>query len=777
MNNQPDHDGWSGVPQKRMPALSRSGEIVERYEQLAPGYNHASGYGDQAEGNFAHDLWRYFWVLVRHRWVMLGVTAFFLCVGLLITFLSTPIYRASATIQIDREPAKILNLQEVQADVGDDYSFYATQYEILKSRSLAEQVVSTLGVEELENFTQHNAPSPWAKLGQIAAGMFRPTDDAQAEDVDVSKLQQIAAYKVMGGLSVQPVGNSRVVRLSFEYPNPNWSQRIVNSVANTFVALTLGRRFEASSYARQFLEEKLKELKLKLEDSEVQLVAYAQQQKIVNVDERKSLVSTNLEQLNSELAQLSRERLRAEQLLQQAEATDALALPQLLSDQSVRLMREQRAELSTQYEDKLSFFKPDYPVMAQLKAKIDEIDRQIQESVNIVRKSLRANYQALVSQEASFTVELEKLKAEALDLENRGIQYRILQREVDTNRQLYDGLLQRFKEVGVAGAVGTNNVSIVDAAERPGGPFKPRLSKNLTLALAFGLFCGGVAAFGIEFLDDTFKIPEEVESGLGLPVLGILPKAANAAALTKGLADPRSSHSEAYRSLRTALQFSTTDGAPRTLLISSARPGEGKSTTALAIARNFAQLGQKVLLIDADMRNPSLHEELDLDCSKGLSNYLTGNTLPAGIFQATYQSGLNFMACGPVPPNPAELLAGPRMASFLATAGEKFDIVVVDGPPVMGIADAPLLASLTDGTLLVIEAGQTRRGVVKAALKRLDFARARVLGVLLSKFDPHSVGHTYGYGYGYGDTHYYGYGTENVAELPGEEPLERLEQS
>jgi succinoglycan biosynthesis transport protein ExoP len=621
MNDQPDPNAWDGTPQERMPALAPDSQPVP-WTPPPAGYSDAvSGYGLQEESNFVHDLWRYFWILFRHRWVVLGITGFFVCVGLLVTLLSTPIFRASATMQIDREPAKILNVQEVQADVGSEVAFYATQYEILKSRSLAEQVVANLSVAELEAFARHDIVSLWAKLRHAAIGIFRASDEARAKDTDVAGLQNMAVQKLLGGLSVQPVGSSRVVRLSFDYPDPGWSQRIVNSVSETFVALTLERRFDASSYARGFLEERLKELKLKLEDSEAELVAYAQEQRIVNVDERKSLVSANLVALNEQLAETSRERLKAAQLLEQAESTDGLALPQILADESIGRMRETRAELAAEYQDKHSFFKPEYPEMMKLQARIDEIDRQIAESVAVVRESLRANHEALLAQEKSLKRELETLKADVLDLESRGIQYRILQREVDTNRELYDGLLQRFKEVGVAGAVGTNNVSIVDAAVRPGAPFKPRLSKNLAIAFAFGLLCGGTAAFGMEFLDDTYKVPEEVEAGLGLPVLGIIPQSQSTEALTKALSNTRSSLSEAYRSLRTAIQFSTPNGAPRTLLVTSSRPSEGKSTTALAIARNFAQLGQRVLLIDGDMRNPSLHRTMGLTASAGLSNY------------------------------------------------------------------------------------------------------------------------------------------------------------
>jgi capsular exopolysaccharide synthesis family protein len=761
MNEYPQRTGWSGSPPNRVPALAANGP--RELWQPPPAYpSEDSAYGQTDAHNFVQDLRRYFWILFRHRWAVLGVTAAFLAIGALITFLSTPIYRASTTIQIDREPAKILNVEEIQTDLGSDAAFYATQYEILKSRSLADRVASDLSVEDLEAFSAHNTVSPLRKLVGAIARLISPRNDEPEGDV-VAILQNAVADEILDRLAVQPVGTSRVVKLSFTYPDPAWAQRIANAVANTFVALTLERRFEASSYARNFLEERLKELKVKLEDSEAQLVRYAQEQKIVNVDERKSLVTANLEALNAQLAEASRERLRAEQMLSQANTTDGLSLPQVLTDESVQSMRERRSQIAAQYQDQLRFFKPAYPDMTRLKAQIDETERQIQDAVDVVRESIRGEYRGALAEEESLARDVEELKSEVLDLESRGIRYRILQREVDTNRQLYDGLLQRFKEVGVAGAVGTNNVSVVDVAGLPKSPYKPRLSVNLALALAFGFFCGGLVAFGIEFLDDTFKVPEDVESNLNLPVLGIIP----IALADDAFANPRSSVAEAYRSLRTALQFSTAEGAPKTLLVTSSRPGEGKSTTALALSRNFAQLGLRVLLIDGDLRNPSLHRSLGMPATAGLSNYLTGNALPPGVFQRAEQGGLTFMACGPLPPNPAELLAGPKMSSLLAVASERFDLVIIDGPPVMGIADAPLLASIASGTLLVIEAGQARRGVTRAALKRLHFARAQMVGALLSKFNARDVGHTYGYGYGYGygDTDYYGYGSQTVPRL------------
>jgi capsular exopolysaccharide synthesis family protein len=436
-------------------------------------------------------------------------------------------------------------------------------------------------------------------------------------------------------------------------------------------------------------------------------------------------------------------------------------LPQILDDSAVKLLRQQRAALTADYQNKLSTFKPAYPDMQRLKAQIDQIDTEIKSAANVIKQSLKARYEAALQQEVLLKKKMDEAKRGVLDTRNKEIQYNILKREADTNRTLYEGLLQQYKDAGVAGAVGTNNVAVIDRAQLPGGPFKPDLRMNLLMALLFGLMAavGAIALF--EVIDDTFKSPEEIEEQLGLAVLGIIPYSnGDIFSDATGSSTPLA---EAFRSFRTALQFTTDQGAPKCLMVTSSQPGEGKSTTALALAANFAQLGMKVLLIDADLRNPTQHRNLKRNNGTGLANYLAGSAMAGSIFQETDFDGLYFMPSGPLPPNPAELLAGPKMMSLLSLATQKVDMVIIDSPPVMGLADAPLIASLTPAALLVV-ARDTRRGVVKAALKRLHFARAHLVGAVMNKCDFRSH-YGYGYGYGYGSGHlaleYYGYGQKN----------------
>jgi capsular exopolysaccharide synthesis family protein len=559
---------------------------------------------------------------------------------------------------------------------------------------------------------------------------------------------------------VEPVRSSSIVRVNFDSADPGVAAKVVNAAAEGFININLERRYGASSYARDFLQDRLQQLKQKLEESERGLVAYAEQQALVDAGDKQTLAQSNLAAANNDYGAATTERLRAELLWQQVQSADALSLPQVLENKSIETLRAKRTDLGAEYQDKLGLFKPAYPEMRQLQSQIDELDRQIEAEIDLIKDSIKAQYDAALAEEHSLAAQIEKLKADVTDFRNRNIQYTILQREVDTNRQLYDGLLQRYKEIGVAGGVGANNIAVVDKAGLPDKRFKPSLPRNLAISLMLGLLFGSGAAFAREQLDDTFKSPEDLEESLGLPLLGMIPLAHDRDEHNRLLQEPRSSFAEAYRSLRTALQFSTTSGVPKSLLITSSRPSEGKSSTAATLARNFAELGMRVLLIDADLRKPSLHTALGLGNGFGLTNCLIDNAIPPDVFQKTAVSGLTFMASGPLPPNPAELLAGPKMLSLLTVAAEKYDIVIVDSPPVGGLADAPLLANMVIGTLLVVDVSATHRGVARAAVKRLHFARAQMVGTVVNKVDVSHQGYGYAYGYGYsygyGDAAYYG---------------------
>ncbi|HYG25858.1 MAG TPA: polysaccharide biosynthesis tyrosine autokinase [Caulobacteraceae bacterium] len=713
----------------------------------------------QSDGDL-FDFLRYWQFFVKHRYIMAGVVAAALLLGLVATLMTTPVYRATSVIQIEQQAPTVTNLEGAEAlgQSGGDRDFLQTQYELLNSRSLAERVVERLNLAEDEAFLRQRSSSPLARLGGEAP---------LPASLDARRRRAVSI--VRSNLEPEPVRGSSLVRISYDSPDRTTAARIANAVAENFIGANLDRRFGASAYARKFLEERLAQVKARLEQSERELVAYAAQQNLVSVGSgesdtsggaaAQSLTAADLASMNSALSAAKGERIRAEQRWRQAASTPVASLSDVLQSPTIQSLRQTRAALQAEYQEKLGVYKADYPQMVQLKSRMDEIDRQIANEAQNIKQSLRNQYEVAVRQENALQQQVSGLSSGVLDLRHRSIQYNIIQREVDTNRTLYDGLLQRYKEIGVAGGVGANNVAIVDRAIVPSSPYKPNLLFNLAIAGALGLLLAIGCAFIAESIDDTITAPGDIESKLGIPLLGSVPELPKGLTPTEALADTRSAFSEAYYSVRTALQFSTSQGAPRQLLITSARPSEGKSTSAVALATNFARLGMRVLLVDGDLRNPSLHRALEAENTVGLSNYLAGREQLSALAQPTPHPNLFFVSCGPLPPSPAELLAGGNIERLIADAALDYELLIIDGPPVMGLADAPILASVVGGTVLVVEANSTRQTIVKTALRRLQVGRARVVGAILTKYDARRAG----YGYGYGDDAYsYDYGARRL---------------
>lgn len=727
------------------------GEPIKRFARpnedgADSGWGPAVGnWGGPEDRSDSFDLAGYWRLALKHRLLILAIFVASLVVGVIVTLLTTPLYTAATTVQIDREAARVLNVDDAspRESMIQGEEFFQTQYGLLRSRSLAERVIEDQGLATSNAFLEAmDVTTPATGPGGAA------------------KRRELVLRAVQENLGVSPVRGSRLVSVSFSSPDPQLSARVANAFAENFIQSNLDRRFESSSYARQFLEDLITQTKTKLEDSERQLVAYATQQQIINVNdggtdpgENQSLASSNLVALNNALAEATAARVGAEEKWRQTSSAPLMTVPDVIQNPTIQRLMEERAKLDAQYQQKARIFGPEFPEMLQLKAQIDEMNRQINAVATTIRDSVRGQYTVAVNQERALQGRVNGLKVDVLDLRDRTIQYNILQREVDTSRTLYDGLLQRYKEVGVTGGVTTNNISIVDEAAAPSKPSSPKLLVNLAIAVLFGLGLGVLAAFILEALDESLASPDDVEAKLGLPVLGAVPLLPKGATPAQALADMRSAFSEAYYSLRTALQFSTPDGAPRSILVTSSRPAEGKSTTAYALAQNFARGGKRVLLIDGDLRNPSMHRLVGVDNDKGMSNLLSGSADLDAVVHKTGIDNMSFVSCGPLPPNPAELWGGDRIRTFLDDALTRFDHIIIDGPPILGFADAPILAATVGGTLFVLESKGTRRGQARGAMRRLKMGSARLLGVVLTKFDSRATsygGYDYSYDYNYG---------------------------
>jgi polysaccharide biosynthesis transport protein len=715
---------------------------VQRPGELAmPGDWGQQSYGSsQALDLNLATIWR---ILMEWRWLILGSIAVGVAAAIIMTLLTTPLYRAQAVLEINPPSVEIMEDSKAKSGGGgDDRAFLATQYGLLQSRSLAERVAQDLNLASKADFVP--------------------------QDADRAARQKMAAGILMGNFEVKPVPNSRLVKITYSSPSPPLAAQVTNSFADNFINSNLERRYEASSYARNFLERQIAKVKSELEKSERQAVAYAQQQGIINTSgaddqgsDVGSLQGASLVALNEALAAARSKRIAAEQQFRQAAGATAADV-----NEGTAELRTQRAVLEAEYQEKLAQFKPEYPEMVRLRSKIEALDRGVRREAGVVAggrtSSLFAAYKAAAAEERSLQAEVAGLKGSVLDLRGRSIQYNILQREVDTNRSLYEALLQRYKEIGVAGGIGTNLISVVDRAENPGGPYTPNLILNLLIGIALGFAAGLGAALALEFINDTIKTPDDVRDKLRLASLGVIPKKKGSDALSEELKDQSSPISEAYFSLRTSLQFTTDTGAPKSLLITSTRAAEGKSSTTLALAQNFARLGNSVLLVDGDLRKPAF--VTGLEPTEGLSKLLTNTSEPLDkhVLKTQFEN-LSLLPCGPLPPNPAELLASPRLRAIIAEASERYDMVIVDGPPVLGLADAPLLSAVCRGTLLVIESGKTRTKAALDTINRLRASGGHILGAVLTKFRHQA--HGYGYGYSYEPYRYGGIGGGREREI------------
>jgi polysaccharide biosynthesis transport protein len=692
---------------------------------------------------------QYLRIATRWRYVILGAAVTCLLIGLIATLLMTPKYTATSTIEISRESNQITNFQGVERETSTiDQEFYQTQYGLLRSRALAERVANQLRLVDDPKFFERFGVKENTPAFQLTNNRYPPAGRAER--------QKVAGEILLKNLAVNPTRLSRLVDIAFTSPDPAFSAKVANAWAEAFIQTNLERKVQATAYGRNLLERQLRLQKERLDESQRQLVNYASQQQIINLPAQssngtttaeRSIVADDLASLNASLLQATADRIQAE--ARYREAGRAGASTEALRNIAINSLRSRRAELAADYQKLMVQFEPGYPAARAIKSQIDQIDGAIAREERRVSGSLEADYREAQSREEALKGRVNSLKSSYLDLRRRSIQYNIYQQEVDTNRALYDGLLQRYKEIGVAGGVGVNNVAVVDAADVPEKPSSPRMLLNLVASLLAGLFIGAALALVLEQIDEAIADPTEIERRLGLPLLGSVPKVEGETP-RDALLDRKSDLVDAYLAVQTNLGFTTEHGVPRSFAVTSTRPAEGKSTTALALATMLARAQRRVILVDGDMRSPSIHQLGGVDHDRGLSNFLAGDDRIDTLTFPMTDLGFTAMSAGPIPPNAAELLTGNRLSLLLQHLLEHYDHVVIDSPPVMGLADAPLIASRVEGVIYTVESHGIRSSLVRTALGRLASANAHVFGGVLTKFKAKPGGYGYDYGYGYG---------------------------
>lgn len=708
--------------------------------------------GPAGEDRHGLDLGAILAAVYRNRLIFVIVITLALLAAVVITMLTTPIYVASSSVQIEQQTATILEKSDVEPTVpmADADRFLETQASILRSRALAERVAYSLNLAKNDRFIEAMGGEPPQATGRALI---------------VARHRRVVGL-LMKNLTIKVPTDSRVATISFSSPSPEIAAQVANSYADNYIRSNLERRFDSSAYARQFLQNQIAQTKERLEDSEEALLGYARSEGLVETSAASqtgegggsnSLTTSNLRDINTSYVAVRAERVKAEQRWNQARATPLMSLPEVQASPVVQALMTRRATEMAALSELRSRYRPDHPTVEQAVTQLASLDREINTQATNVRNGIRNAYEVLVSQEKALESNVQGLSGNALSEQGLRVRYNILKREVDTNRSLYEALLQRYKELAATAGVATSNISVIDTAQTPGAPAKPDLFVNLAFALFAGLGIGALAAFVREHFDDAIRTPDEVQRKLGLQLLGVTPVIAGGGAPIEELRDPKSPLSEAYHSLRTSITFASTQGQPRTILFTSSRPEEGKSTSSIAIAQEFGSLGQRVLLIDGDLRKPSLHKVLKLSAKTGLSNVLANHIELRESVQASGFANVDFVSSGPIPPNPTELLASHTLPQLLAHAREHYDTVVIDGPPIIGLADAQLLSRQVDATVFVAQASRSHRGQAKAAVRRLHAANANVIGAVMTKFDAKRSGYGYGYGYGYAYDYTYGH--------------------
>lgn len=677
-------------------------------------------------------------VVLRWKWIIISIVTAFLGLAVVTTLLMTPKYTATTRVEISREQKNITKVDAVDpTDARQDLEFYETQYSLLKARSLADRVVRELRLSTRDDFFEASSVDPELDRGTpVERQKYR---------------EKIAADILLKNLTISPIRQSSLVDVSYTDANPTLAADIANSWVRQFIQSNIDRRFESTADARKFLEGRLSDLRGKVEQSEREAVTFANERNIIMLDRgaeagTRTLASADLEALNDALSKATAERVAAESQMRDQNAQ--AASPEVISNSAIASMRQRRAEAASELAKMLTQFEPEYPLAKALANQVRALDNSIAREVNRVGESRRFVYNQAVQQERLMQDAVNQLKINLARQQQNSIQYNIFQREADTSRQLYNSLLQRYKEIGVAG-VSANNVSVVDLARVPDRPTSPNIILNLALALLTGIFVAAAVTFIANQIDESIHEPSQVANALRIPLLGSVPAVEDEGAHTL-LSDVKSPVSEAYLTIRSNLSFSTDHGIPRSFMVTSTRAAEGKSTSCFALAVMLGRSGKRVVLVDADMRSPSAHLFAEVPGDTGLSNILAGDPQLESHLRDTAFTGLTLLPAGPVPPSAAELLSGDRITALVKQLAERFDYVVIDSPPILGLADAPLLSRAVEGCLFVVQAeGVAIRGI-QSALNRLRGVNAHVFGAVLTKVKAGQVGYGYGYDYGYG---------------------------
>jgi capsular exopolysaccharide synthesis family protein len=716
-------------------------------------------------------LYDYLLILRKHQWLILSFLLAVVTIVTIATFRMQSVYVATARIEIDRENASILPFQGMDpyGYMMDLDNYIETQSKILTSETLALQTIRSSGLGARPEFASPSGPSEALATGSLE-NQKRPPE--------------LGAF--LGSLSVKRVPNSQLMDISFESTDPQFAARVVNAHIKNFQEQNIRSRYDETTRATTWLRDELDELKIKVQESEDKRIAYERKNQIWTLDDKQNITTQRLGDLNKELTDAQSERMRKEALFQFAKAGDVAEVPQLRDSPSFQGLTQKRQSTAQEYSEALSQYGPNFPKVQRLQAQLKDLDQLIQkENVNTLNR-IETDYREARQRELLLSQALDQQKGQANEMAERLVEYNIIKREAEANKALYDGLTTKLKEVGISAALQSSNIRVVDPAMIPAYPARPAKARNIALAFLVGLVGGIGLALMREYLDNTVKTPDDIETLARLPSLAVVPQFAavngngTRKRLLSGIAAnghekrielvaqhlPNSQMSEAFRALRTSLLLSQPGRPPQVILVTSALPREGKTTAAANLAVTLAQLGDRTVLVDADLRKPGVGRLLNMGNGKyaGLSSYLAGvSTLDLVTIPHPVIPNLSAIPTGPLPPNPADLLSSDKLAEAIAELRTKFKFVVIDSPPVMAATDAVILSVQTDGVLLVVRSGDTPKEAFSRTRDLLMSVKCHILGVVLNAVDSTAPDYYYSYRY---YPYSYGYGPQESGDIP-----------
>jgi len=789
-------------PKGNLPALSRANLPSTELRDQVPDFDDSA------------DLRDYLDMVLRHKWAVLAFLCGVFILVLIVSLSMKPVFKATGKLELSMQTPKVTKFEDL---TGTGMSpqlreYIQTHVKLLQSLSLADRVMAKLHLEENPVFNRALADQKQHKEGFLgglynslgnglnwvrtaAMGMFQPKKEEE-ETVDptlpILRLKQSIQRTYLKNLDVQPERDTTIISLSFSGTDPALTRDIVNTHVQEYIAWQMDKKLDAAAAARVQLEKQLEVARINLEKAEKSLSDFAQKAGIVSLDSNLNLIYRQLEEMNKALAEAQAERIAKESLYQQANGENISSLAMVMESKLIQDLRQTLAQVEAEYQETYTTFKEDYPKLKNIKARKHDLERRIALEENRILETIKNDFLSAKAKEGSLSAKAEEMKRQALDLNNQATAYKILEREVETSKFIHQSLMERSKEIDAKVGTDLGNIQVVDYASLPLKPYKPDIQINLLMALVVGLMGGISLAFFLEYLDNTVKSVDEISERFCIPVVGVLPLATIEEVKdldTLVLSKPRAAFSEAIRTTRVSIQLSSAvDKPPKMILVTSTSPSEGKSTIATNLALAFVSSDEKVLLIDADLRRPRLHRIFNTNGRnenrhnrKGLSQLLSGICKMGQAIQETDFPSLHFMPAGPMPPNPAELLASNQMKNLLGELDKLYDRVIIDSPPASGFADVLVLGNVVDGVVLVSNLGQTHREALRIFRRSLINVGGHLLGAIINKLDlgAHYGGYYYRY-YHYYHSYYhpnYRPGAEGTPEIAAAGPKEREQRS